>query len=863
MKPLIQLTIFYIIGISIGNYLAIPLFFIYLLITFLFIASLIFFIKKLSIPTNIFLVLSIILTGILFHEIHSGFLSSKSLLKYSGNIPLTPFNKGESGNITLPPFNKGESGNIPLPPFNKGESGNIPLPPFNKEKEVILMGDICNFPEISEEKIGLIIQAEKLVVNKIVKKVNGLVLINIKSEFEPDFFYYGDRIQVTGKLKMPAGLRNSGGFDYSKYLARKKISAIVSIWDKKDIVKLGIGKFNPIVMFAYKIRDKASDTISEALPNDIEKYKSSRETLDIDKKVVRDEERKLVFPDKALVCAAFLDGLLLGKRSLLPDEVQAWFVDTGTIHILAISGLNVGLIGLIFFFIFRKIIRLPPRISSIFTFLVLIIFAIVTGAQPSVIRATIMAGAILITMIIEKDPDIYNILALSALIILLHNPLTLFDIGFQLSYVAVFGLCYWTPFIEPKLWFLPKYIAKLISASIAVQIALSPLLVFYFNKLSLVTVLANIIVVPLSGIILTLSLAMFFIGIIFMPLANLIGLINFHLVTGLLTCVSFFAHFPFAYIYLPTPSFPFIATYYLCLWALTKHKKIGTPRVVIGILVLINIFLWTYVVKINQCVLKVTFLDVGQGDAIFLEFPKGGNMLIDGGPGGEYNDAGKWVVLPFLRDKGIHELNTVIVSHYDLDHYGGLLTVLQNYKIKNLLLDNGVISDNIAEKQGLAQIIRQKAICHQVVRKGDKIIGYPEIEIYILHPSNYLDRKSSNNNSVVVKIVYQDISFLFSGDIENKAEQKLLPFKDMLASTILKIPHHGSKKCYYPPFIKLVNPKIGIITVGRNNRFNFPSKDILRNYRESGTKIYRTDKHGAVMVNTNGKRIWVTTAVSN
>jgi competence protein ComEC len=432
-------------------------------------------------------------------------------------------------------------------------------------KEIILIGDIYNFPEISEERIGLIIQAEKVIVNKVAKKVNGFVLINIKSDFEPDFFNYGDRIKVSGKLKMPAGLRNPGGFDYSKYLSRRKVFAIVSIWDKKDIVKLGIGKFNPICMFAYKISDKASDTISEALP------------------------------DKALVCAAFLDGLLLGKRSMLPDEVQSWFVDTGTIHILAISGLNVGLIGLIFFFIFRKIIRLPPRISSVFTFLVLIIFAIITGAQPSVIRATITAGAILVAMIIEKDTDMDNILALSALIILLHNPLTLFDVGFQLSFVAVCGLSYLTPFIEPRLWFLPKYIAKLISASIAVQLALSPFLVFYFNKLSLVTVLANIIVVPLSGIILTLSLAMFFIGIIFMPLATLIGIINFYLVTGLLTCVSFFAHFPFAYIYLPTPSFPFIATYYLCLWALTKHKKrglprFGTPKVVIGILVLINIF---------------------------------------------------------------------------------------------------------------------------------------------------------------------------------------------------------------------------------------------------------------------------------
>ncbi len=775
MKPLIQFTIFYIIGISIGNYFPLPLFLVYPLIAFFLVASLIFFIKKQSVPTNIFLVLTIILTGILFHELHSRFLISKSFLKYL-------------------------------------------------DKEVILVGDIYSFPEISEDKTGLVIRAEKLIVNKAVKKVDGLVLINIRSDFEPDFLNYGDRIKVTGKLKMPAGLRNPGGFDYSKYLARKKVLTIVSIRNKQDVVKLGVGKFNPVFMFAYKIRDKASETIANALP------------------------------DNASICASFLDGLLLGKRSMLPDEIKAWFVDTGTIHILAISGLNVGLIGLIFFFIFHKIIRLPLPISSVFTALVLIVFAIVTGAQPSVIRATIMAGALLIAMLIQKDTDIYNIPVLSAVIILLYNPLTLFDIGFQLSFVAVLGLCYLTPFIEPKLWFLPKYIARLIAASIAVQLALSPFLVFYFNKLSLVTVLANIIIVPLSGIILILSLAMFFIGIIFMPLANLIGMINFHLVNGLLLCVSFFAHFPFAYIYLPTPSIMFIAIYYLCLWALTRHKKIGTAKVVMGILVMINIFLWTYVVKINSGVMKVTFLDVGQGDAIFLEFPKGGNMLIDSGPGG-YTDAGKWVVLPFLRHKGIHALNTVIVSHYDLDHYGGLFTVLQNHKIKNLLLDNG------DEDPKLSQLIREKAICHQMGRRGDKVIGYPGIEIYILHPASQLDKKSSNNNSVVVKIIYNKVSFLFTGDIENKVEQKLLPFQDMLSSTVLKIPHHGSKNCYYPSFIKSINPEIGIIEVGRNNRFNFPAEEVLANYKKLGTKIYRTDKHGAITVSTNGKRIWVTTLI--
>jgi len=714
----------------------------------------------------------------LFHELHSRFLSSNSLYKYL-------------------------------------------------DQKIVLIGTIANPIEISKNKISVIIHADKIITNKVIQKVNGLVLVNVKNNFVAfESFKYGDRIKVIGKLKMPSGLRNPGGFDYQKYLSRKKILGIIWIQDKKEIVKLGTGKFNLIFMLAYKIRDRISEIISATLP------------------------------DKSFACTSFLEGILLGKRSMLPEEVIKWFEDTGTIHILAISGLNVGLIGLIFFFVFHKLIRLPQRISHIFTLLVLIIFAIMTGADPPVVRATIMAGTIIIGTIIDRDTDIYNNLALSALIILLQNPFTLFDVGFQLSFAAVLSLVYFTPFIEPKLWFLPKYLAKLVSVSIAVQAGISPILIFYFNKLSLITVLANVIVVPLVGIILVLGLAIFFVGMIFMPIANLIGIINSYIITGLLTSVYFFAQIPFAYIYLPTPSFFVIGSYYLCLWILSRHKKISTSKAIIGILILINIFLWIEVTKTSSGIMKVTFLDVGQGDAIFLEFPKGGNMLIDGGPGGN-SDSGKWVILPFLRHKGIPALNTVIISHHDFDHYGGLLTVLKSYKIKNFVVDNGI------EQQRLSQIVKEKKIYHEVVRRGDKIIGYPGVEIYILHPSSNMDKNSSNNNSVVVKIVYNKISFLFPGDIEDKPEKELLPFKNMLLATVLKIPHHGSKNGYYQEFVDSVNPKIGVIEVGRDNQFNLPDTQVLKSYKKRGTKIYRTDKHGAIIVSTNGKETWVKTIIDN
>lgn len=769
MKPLIQLTICYILGILIGDYIDIPLLLIYILVVSALIISLIFFIKRFFIPTNIFLLLCIILIGILFYELHSRFLYSKSLLKYLGD-------------------------------------------------EVLLIGNITEPPQISENKISLIILVDRLIANEVEHKINGLVQINVKNNLIP--FKYGDRIKVIGKLKIPSILRNPGGFDYQKYLLRRKILAIIWV-DDKNIIKLGRGYANPILTASYNLRDRISRIISDTVS------------------------------DKLFACASFLKGVLLGIRCVLPEEIRSQFMDTGTIHILAISGLHVGLIGLIFFFIFHKLARLSQKTSSIFTLLILIIFAIMTGATPATVRATIMATTIIVGRIIDRDTDIYNNLALAGLIILLQNPLTLFDIGFQLSFLATFSLLYLTPLLEPKLWFLPRYLASLVCVSIAVEIGICPLLILYFNKLPLVTILANIVVIPLLGVILVLGLAMVFVGIIFMPLANLIGMINYYVISGLLISVSFFAHFPYAYLYLPSLSFPFISSYYLCLWAISRHKKIGSRKVVILVLVLINIFLWQGVIKTLSPVMQVTFLDVGQGDAIFLQFPNGGNMLIDGGPG----NAGKSVILPFLRTNGITKLDVVMISHHHYDHYGGLLTLLKNYKIKKFVVDNGV------KRQQLSKIIKEEGISHEVVKAGDEIIGYPKIKIYILHPSNIMDKKHPNNNSIVAKIVYNKVSFLFTGDIENEVAKRLLPFKDMLSSTVLKIPHHGSKDSYYPNFIRLVNPSIGIIEVGRDNSFNLPDKQVIKNYEKRKIQIYQTQKHGAVIVRTDGEKIWVKTMV--
>ncbi|MEK7274933.1 MAG: ComEC/Rec2 family competence protein, partial [Candidatus Desantisbacteria bacterium] len=343
-----------------------------------------------------------------------------------------------------------------------------------------------------------------------------------------------------------------------------------------------------------------------------------------------------------------------------------WFADTGTLHILAVSGMNVALVVITFFFFFR-LFGMNKGLAYLLNIPVVIIFCLVTGCVPSVLRASLMAIIFLISRnMLERDINIYHVIGLAALICLVPCPQMIFSLSFQLSFLAVLGIVYLTPIISDKLlFFLPRWLSLTIATTLGAQLATTPLLSYSFHKMSLISLISNAVVVPLVGLITPLGLISFGVNIISYKLAWLIAYLNSLLITLLLICVEFFASIPYACIPVASPSFMDIAIYYIVLITIRHLDRIGWKNVVLICLLSANLFLWEQIaVNKDRAGLTATFFDIEKGSAAFLEFEDGRKMLIN-------INAKEWdmkyIVLPFLQGSGVKTIDAAIGDTGALD----------------------------------------------------------------------------------------------------------------------------------------------------------------------------------------------------
>jgi competence protein ComEC len=473
-----------------------------------------------------------------------------------------------------------------------------------------------------------------------------------------------------------------------------------------------------------------------------------------------------------------------------------------------------------------------------------------------------MAIAFLIGKLIWRDANLINIISFSAFLLLVINPFNLESLGFQLTFAATFAIILFYPRIIKRLPRLPLRVSELLALSLTAQLGVLPIVAFAFNRVAFSSLILNYAAIPLVGAIMA-------IGYLFMPLA----LVSDALVNPLVFVLNFFidllghaSHLldfiPLFSFRVPTPHLWTIAGYFVCLvlflvpWKNKKHRLMLFLFFIVFFMILI-----TYPFTSRSKDLRITFLDVGQGDSALIEFPGKTKMLVDGGgtPDNTF-DVGEKVISPFLWRKGIKKIDYMVLTHAHPDHMNGLKAVARNFKIKNYW---EAFSPEKSDSYLQLMESLSSRVTKQKVFKGDSF-SINGILVRVLHPiqTDPELRPVHNNQSLVLHIAYGSDSFLLTGDIEKEVETKILDSHVAVVSTVMKAPHHGSISSSTMEFIKGVSPDIIVISVGRGNWYGLPHPDVLKRYNDFGATVYRTDYHGAIEITSNKQGLSVRTAAT-
>ncbi|OGL47834.1 MAG: DNA internalization-related competence protein ComEC/Rec2, partial [Candidatus Schekmanbacteria bacterium RBG_16_38_10] len=695
-------------------------------------------------------------------------------------------------------------------------------------EDYFLAGTVVSIPQEYEDRTSFIINAEKLEKDGRNFAVTGKVQVNIyDGGTQVD---YGDRLKFYARIVVPRGAKNPGGFDYQKFLKHKGILLVARIKNDLFIADRIGGAGNSFLEWIYGWRKMLINKINE----------------------------NFIFPNSSMLVAT-----LFGERSSLTEEIEKAFKYSGTYHIFAISGFNIGLVGFIFYMFFR-IIGCSPSTASFPSIIAVVFYSLLAGMEPSVKRAMIMALVYFVSVIIKRENNLYNTLCVAAFIILVIEPNAVFDIGFILTFAATFFIIYLTPKFDNVLKFIPfRYVRGLVSASLSAQIGVTPVLAFYFNNISLTGVLANLVAVPLASLIFGTGILFFFcLSLPSILLSYSVKALDLML-SSMLEVVEFFSRLPFSYIRVFTPGLFEILLFYVLIFLIvsSKGKKLLQVVLIAFAVILtcslcINLF-----PSLGSDELKITFLDVGEGDSAFIEFPDGKTALIDGG--GTYDDkfdVGEKVVTPYLLFSRIRTIDYVVLTHPHPDHMNGIKAVLNNFRVKNFL-EGCAINNSSPNYSLIKKMIQERNIPQKRVMRGEEFKIGENILIRFLNPSEKLCErgngffKNINDQSLAFQVIYKKFRILFTGDIEKEAIEDIISRDTELRSTVIKVPHHGGKVSVNYQLVKRVLPKIAVISVGTNNSFSHPSKETLEDYKKSGAKIYRTDINGAVMLRTDGVRV--------
>jgi competence protein ComEC len=673
------------------------------------------------------------------------------------------------------------------------------------------------------DRARLLLDVEAWLAGSERRPATGHVLVTLYGEAPP--LGEGQRVAAELRLHRPVGFRNPGGFDYPAQLRREGIALV------------GSGR-------ADRLRPLTADRPPWSVR--VKRWAVARIAAEV-----------------PATSAALLTGLLLGERIALPRDTDDAFRRAGVYHVLAVSGFNVALVSASVFALLT-VAGVPRGTTAVAAAGALVAFALVVGGQASVLRATVMGLLVLGGIFLERDSQMPNALALAALLLLAWRPGDLWDPGFQLSFAATAGIVYGAAPTAGALARarLPPRLAAVLGVSAAAQVAVLPVMVTHFNQVSLIAPLANLLVVPLAGAATTVGLF----ALAAAALSDLIGSVGLSLAWALAVilrvAVWLAAAVPWALVHAPAPGPLAVAAWLAAAVLAATVDTRAARRAVMGLaLGGLAVAAWPLLAP-GDGRLRVIFLDVGQGDAALIEVPDGPRLLVDGGPGGSARfDVGERVVAPFLWNRGVGRLDVMAVTHADVDHSGGLPAVLRGLAVREIW-ENGrwpAGHEAVVTALDRARVPRRVLAAGQRLRVGEAVIT-------VLNPTGPAGTAppsaGENEHSLVLRLDWRGVSLLLTGDLTAAGEEALLDARAPLAATVLKVGHHGSRSSTGEPLVNASRPVAAVISVGPRNPFRHPAPEVVERLADAGARVYRTDRDGAVIVETDGQSLWVTTWAS-